>query len=120
MRPAAVQTHKTARTTQTTSDRRDDCPNVHQKIVASGADGQPEHQRAETARPSAGRLTSGRAKNQRESSRRIDAAQRHYGRCFARSLLAGLKILDIFEGTQQIQQLIIARRLLGKTSAELK
>jgi acyl-CoA dehydrogenase len=31
-----------------------------------------------------------------------------------------LRILDIFEGTQQIQQLIIARRLLGKTSAELK
>ncbi|MEU4392042.1 hypothetical protein [Kribbella sp. NPDC023855] len=30
------------------------------------------------------------------------------------------KILDIFEGTQQIQQLIIARKLLGKTSAELK
>ncbi|MFE0750299.1 acyl-CoA dehydrogenase family protein [Gordonia sp. NPDC058843] len=30
------------------------------------------------------------------------------------------KILDIFEGTQQIQQLIIARRVLGKTSADLK
>jgi acyl-CoA dehydrogenase len=30
------------------------------------------------------------------------------------------KIMDIFEGTQQIQQLIIARRLLGKTSAELR
>jgi acyl-CoA dehydrogenase len=30
------------------------------------------------------------------------------------------KILDIFEGTQQIQQLIVARRLLSKTSAELK
>ena len=30
------------------------------------------------------------------------------------------KILDIFEGTQQIQNLIIARRVLGKTSAELK
>jgi acyl-CoA dehydrogenase len=30
------------------------------------------------------------------------------------------KILDIFEGTQQIQQLIVARRLLGKTSAQLK
>ena len=30
------------------------------------------------------------------------------------------KILDIFEGTQQIQQLIVARRLLGKTSSELK
>ncbi len=30
------------------------------------------------------------------------------------------KILDIFEGTQQIQQLIIARQLLGKSSRELK
>jgi acyl-CoA dehydrogenase len=30
------------------------------------------------------------------------------------------KILDIFEGTQQIQQLIVARRLLGKSSTELR
>jgi acyl-CoA dehydrogenase len=30
------------------------------------------------------------------------------------------KILDIFEGTQQIQMLVVARRLLGKTSAELR
>lgn len=30
------------------------------------------------------------------------------------------KILDIFEGTQQIQQLIVARRVLGLTSAELR
>jgi acyl-CoA dehydrogenase len=30
------------------------------------------------------------------------------------------KILDIFEGTQQIQQLIIARRLLDLTSAQLR
>ncbi|HEY1687602.1 MAG TPA: acyl-CoA dehydrogenase family protein [Solirubrobacteraceae bacterium] len=30
------------------------------------------------------------------------------------------KILDLFEGTQQIQLLIIARQLLGKTSAELR
>ena len=30
------------------------------------------------------------------------------------------KILDIFEGTQQIQQLIVARRELGKSSSELK
>jgi acyl-CoA dehydrogenase len=30
------------------------------------------------------------------------------------------KILDIFEGTQQIQLLVVARRLLGLTSAELK
>jgi acyl-CoA dehydrogenase len=31
-----------------------------------------------------------------------------------------VKILDIFEGTQQIQQLVIARNLLGKSSADLK
>lgn len=30
------------------------------------------------------------------------------------------KILDIFEGTQQVQQLIVARRVLGLSSAELK
>ena len=30
------------------------------------------------------------------------------------------KILDIFEGTQQIQLLIVARRLLGKRSSELR
>jgi acyl-CoA dehydrogenase len=31
-----------------------------------------------------------------------------------------VKILDIFEGTQEIQQLIVARFLLGKSSAELR
>ncbi len=31
-----------------------------------------------------------------------------------------VKILDIFEGTQQIQLLVVSRLLLGKTSAELK
>jgi acyl-CoA dehydrogenase len=30
------------------------------------------------------------------------------------------KITDIFEGTQQIQMLVVARRILGKTSAELR
>ncbi|MDG3008705.1 acyl-CoA dehydrogenase [Rhodococcus sp. D2-41] len=30
------------------------------------------------------------------------------------------KILDIFEGTQQIQQLVVARRVLGLSSSELK
>jgi acyl-CoA dehydrogenase len=30
------------------------------------------------------------------------------------------KILDLFEGTQQIQLLIVARALLGRSSAELK
>jgi len=41
------------------------------------------------------------------------------GCCLIRRRLH-LQDLDIFEGTQQIQQLIVARRLLGKTSAELK
>jgi acyl-CoA dehydrogenase len=31
-----------------------------------------------------------------------------------------VKILDLFEGTQQIQLLIVARQLLGKSSAQLK
>jgi acyl-CoA dehydrogenase len=30
------------------------------------------------------------------------------------------KILDLFEGTQQIQMLVVARRVLGKTSGELR
>ena len=30
------------------------------------------------------------------------------------------KIVDIFEGTQQIQQLIVARGILGKSSRDLK
>ncbi|HYJ20572.1 MAG TPA: acyl-CoA dehydrogenase family protein, partial [Solirubrobacterales bacterium] len=30
------------------------------------------------------------------------------------------KILDLFEGTQQIQLLIVARQLLGKSSSELR
>lgn len=30
------------------------------------------------------------------------------------------KILDIFEGTQQIQQLVVARRVLELSSSELK
>ena len=31
-----------------------------------------------------------------------------------------VKILDIFEGTQQIQQLVVARRTLGLSSSQLK
>lgn len=30
------------------------------------------------------------------------------------------KILDIFKGTQQVQQLIVTRRVLGLTSAQLR
>lgn len=42
-------------------------------------------------------------------------SERHLLEKFARDA----KILDIFEGTQQIQQLIVARRLLQKSSKEL-
>jgi len=48
------------------------------------------------------------------------ADQRAGGQYLAFSRVRLIKILDIFEGTQQIQQVIVARRLLGKTSAELK
>jgi alkylation response protein AidB-like acyl-CoA dehydrogenase len=53
----------------------------------------------------------------------LEGVERGQGSCsaiFGRSVQKGRKIMDIFEGTQQIQQLIIARRLLGKTSAQLK
>jgi hypothetical protein len=43
----------------------------------------------------------------------------YFANC-GRSRRSAPAILDIFEGAQQIQQLIVARRLLGKTSAELK
>jgi alkylation response protein AidB-like acyl-CoA dehydrogenase len=44
----------------------------------------------------------------------------HIGECWTPAAVSTSEILDIFEGTQQIQQLIVARRLLGKTSAGLK
>ena len=44
-----------------------------------------------------------------------------YGETYLLEKLArDSKIIDIFEGTQQIQQLIVARRILGKSSQELK
>ena len=48
------------------------------------------------------------------------AGQCSYWESSRRWRLCASKILDIFEGTQQIQQLIVARKVLGKTSAELK
>jgi alkylation response protein AidB-like acyl-CoA dehydrogenase len=54
---------------------------------------------------------------QREAKPQV---RRGIGRFSAPGAVSTTEILDIFEGTQQIQQLIVARRLLGKTSAELK
>lgn len=62
-------------------------------------------------------------KNRSERARThetVHAAQERFSRDVTKSAVSGRKILDIFEGTQQIQQLIVARRVLGKTSAELK
>lgn len=44
----------------------------------------------------------------------------HVGTMCPQAALSTSTILDIFEGTQQIQQLIVGRRLLGKASAELE
>jgi len=40
--------------------------------------------------------------------------------CLLEKFARDAKILDIYEGTQQIQQLIVARQVLGKSSADLK
>ena len=57
--------------------------------------------------------------------RRVVMSAKTAGHKRIRTVLTGSagehsEILDIFEGTQQIQKLIVARRLLGKPSAELK
>jgi len=71
-------------------------------------------------RPSPGRGRAGTGENRRELLEDVERGQRDILTIFASSAQMCRKIMDIFEGTQQIQQLIIARRLLGKTSAELK
>jgi acyl-CoA dehydrogenase len=40
--------------------------------------------------------------------------------CLLEKFARDSKIIDIYEGTQQIQQLIVARQVLGKSSSELK
>ena len=72
---------------------------------------------------SMGKAKAGRV-GQRHHPARLRRTGRHRRLFRARPLLEkwarDSKILDIFEGTQQIQQLIVARRLLGLSSAELK
>ena len=52
--------------------------------------------------------------------RRISRHHRLFGGDAVRSGYVTAKILGNFEGTQQIKQLVVARRLLGLWSAELK
>jgi hypothetical protein len=62
----------------------------------------------------------GTAENRRELLADVERGQSAFSATIGRSAEPCREIMDIFEGTQQIQQLIIARRLLGKTSAQLK
>ena len=68
------------------------------------------------AKAKAGRVGSDVTLEVRGARRHLDTAR---ASCW-RSGRATAKILDIFEGTQQIQLLIVARRVLGLTSAQLR
>ncbi len=78
-----------------------------QAQLAAGVDGQGQGRTHRRRR---------RARLHRAVRRRPATTRRELLEKWARDA----KILDIFEGTQQIQLLIIARTLLKKTSAELK
>ena len=64
------------------------------------------------ARPSTGRRTSGKAKIHREVLRWVRAAQRLFSGKIARWAGIGREITQIYEGTNQIQKLVMARALL--------
>ncbi|GAB3709445.1 hypothetical protein GCM10027598_14550 [Amycolatopsis oliviviridis] len=64
------------------------------------------------ARPSTGRQTLGRAKIHRELSRGVSAAQRQFSSMIARRVETGREITQIYEGTNQIQRMVMARALL--------
>ena len=78
--------------------------------------GQPNSLQASMAKAKAGRSATDIALRCVELAGSIGYSENSLLEKWARDA----KILDIFEGTQQIQLLIIARRLLGKTSAQLK
>jgi acyl-CoA dehydrogenase len=78
--------------------------------------GKPNSLQASMAKAKAGRAATDIALRCVELAGSLGYSERSLLEKWARDA----KILDIFEGTQQIQQLIVARRLLGKTSAELK
>ena len=81
---------------------------------------------ADNAKPNSLQASMAKAKAGRTC---VDVAQRCVRLCGAAGYGEDLllekwardaKILDIFEGTQQIQLLIVARQLLGKNSSELR
>lgn len=78
--------------------------------------GQPNSLQASMAKAKAGRVGTEIALRCVELAGPVGYAEESLLEKWARDA----KILDIFEGTQQIQLLIVARRLLGKSSAELR
>ena len=77
--------------------------------------GQPNSLEASMAKAKAGRVGSDVTLSCVELCASVGYAESELLEKWARDS----KILDIFEGTQQIQQLIVARRLLGLSSTEL-
>ncbi len=80
----------------------------------------PNSLQASMAKAKAGRTCVDVALRCVEIAGSLGYAEGHSGVGLLEKWARDAKILDIFEGTQQIQLLIVARRLLGKSSAELK
>jgi acyl-CoA dehydrogenase len=78
--------------------------------------GQPNSKNASMSKAKAGRMGNQVALKCVEICGQLGYSKAHLLEKFARDS----KIIDIYEGTQQIQQLIIARQILDKGSAELK
>ena len=76
----------------------------------------PNSKEASMAKAKAGRVGSDITLKAVEMAGTTGYSEQHLLEKWARDS----KIMDIFEGTQQIQQLVVARRLLGLSSAELK
>ncbi|WP_156507838.1 acyl-CoA dehydrogenase family protein [Halioglobus sp. HI00S01] len=77
---------------------------------------QPNSVEASMCKAKAGRMGNEVALRCVELCQCLGYSEQHLLEKFARDS----KIVDIFEGTQQIQQLIVARGVLGKSSSELK
>lgn len=78
--------------------------------------GQPNSKEASMSKAKAGRVGNYIVLRCVELCQSAGYSERQLLEKFARDQ----KIMDIFEGTQQIQQLIVARQILGKSSRELK
>ena len=114
-RPAQVQSAAAARLLQMEADYA----SAHLLTLRSAwmADnGQPNSMQASMAKAKAGRTCVNVALACVELCGATGYAERELLEKWARDS----KILDIFEGTQQIQLLVVARRLLGLSSAQLK